>query len=68
MAESVDGLFDHATSTIPVTHIIVIDDRIAAKALDLGDNFRCRCEVVSFARERSANIVDDNFCAFSSES
>ena len=68
MTESVDGLFDHATSTIPITHIIVIDNGVAAKALDLGNNFSSRREVMSFACERSTNIVDDNFCAFSSES
>jgi hypothetical protein len=49
-------LFDHATSTIPIAHIIVVHDCVATQTFDFGNNFCCWREVVTFAGENNATF------------
>jgi hypothetical protein len=61
-------LFDHATRTIPIADIVVINDCITTETFDFGNNLGSRGEVVTFASERGAYVIDDDLGTFSGES
>ena len=49
--EGTNGLLHHATSTIPVADIIIINDGFAAHGFDGCYDLGCRADVMSFTSE-----------------
>jgi AraC-like DNA-binding protein len=58
--EIIDRCLHHRLPAIPARDAVTIRDRTPASNHDLTDHLLCRREVLPFARERHAEIVDDD--------
>jgi hypothetical protein len=67
VAERVDGLAHEPLGTVPVGHVVAVDDRLSPGRDDVGHRLLGRSRIGTLAVRVAAQVVDDDLGTFGRE-